>query len=80
LTRWVEQQQEREEHFPSLLNNLSWSSIDPAFIEDHLDKEKLYKNSEDALLTILSVIEKNNVELSQKYRVISQVLKNIFLA
>ena len=73
IIRWVEQNQDREEHFPDLLNNLSWSTIDPTFIESHLDNEKLYKSSEEALLTILTVMEKNNVELSSKYRAISQV-------
>lgn len=71
VTRWMNQNSECEEHFPNLWNTISWTNIDPAFVESHLDNDKLYKN-EDNLLTILSVMDRNNVDLSAKYRTILQ--------
>ena len=44
--------------FFSLLYCVNWSSINPGFVCEHLDKEQLYQSSQDALFTILSVTDR----------------------
>ena len=69
----------REECFPSLLYCVNWSSINPGFVCEHLDKEQLYQSSQDALFTILSVTDRNNVYLGQKFHDLYQSLQERIL-
>ena len=66
-TRWVHQHSSREDHFVTLLHNVNWSSLDPAFVAGHLDSEDLYMSSQEALLIILHFLEKNNIKLNSKH-------------
>ena len=67
ITRWISQDHSsREEHLVSLLHNITWTSLDPVFIAHHLDKDPLYTASPESLLTILHVLDKNNIKLSAR--------------
>ena len=62
ITRWISQDQtRREESFVHLLHSVNWSSMDPGFISNHLDKEEFYYSSPESLLTILNILDKNNI-------------------
>ena len=69
----------REECFPGLLYCVNWSSVNPSFVCEHLDKEQLYQSSQDALFTILSVTDRNNVYLGQKFHDLYQSLQERIL-
>lgn len=57
----------REEYFANLLYFINWNVINPAMICEHLDEDQLYHNSQEALFSILSVLDRNNIYLGQKY-------------
>ena len=65
----------REQCFPELLLCVNWGSVNPSFVCEHLDKEQLYQSSQDALFTILSVTDRNNVYLGQKFHDLYQSLQ-----
>ena len=57
----------REEYFPALLYCINWSNLNSSFLCDHLDNEPLYQNSQDSLYNILSIVERNNIYLGQRF-------------
>ena len=67
VTRWVNQHSSREDHFVSLLHNVNWNTLDPGFISRHLDNDVLYLSSQEALLTILHLLDKNNIKLTTRH-------------
>ena len=67
VARWVNQHSSREDHFVSLLHNVNWSTLDPGFISRHLDNDVLYSSSQEALLTILHLLDKNNIKLNARH-------------
>ena len=80
ITRWISQDQSRrEENFVNLLHNVNWSSLDPAFISNHLDKEEFYYSSPESLLTILNILDKNNIVISQRFTKVYQDLQDKLL-
>ena len=67
ITHWVSQEKSgREENFATLLHNVTWASLDPAFIFNHLEEEELFYSSPESLLTILRLLDSNNIVLNQK--------------
>ena len=62
----MNQHSSREDHFVDLLQYVQWNTLDPGFITRHLDTEVLYA-SQEALLTILDILDKNNIKLTSRY-------------
>ena len=68
ITCWVSQEKSgREENFNNLLHNVTWSSLDPTFISSHLDKEEFFYSSPESLLTVLRLLNMNNIVLNHKF-------------
>ena len=65
--------------FPGLLYCINWANINHAFVCEHLDKEDLYRSSQDSLFTILSVTERQNVYLGQKFHDLYQQMQERIL-
>ncbi len=70
VTRWVSwAPQAREDALVSLLEFVAWQDIDVAFVCRHLEEEKLYSASQDALFNVLHVIlDRNGIYLGQKWQ------------
>ena len=62
-----------------LLYCINWANINHAFVCEHLDKEDLYRSSQDSLFTILSVTERQNVYLGQKFHDLYQQMQERIL-
>ena len=68
ITHWVSQEKSgREENFVTLLHNVTWASLDPTFISAHLNKEELFYSSPESLLTVLRLLDSNNIVLNDKF-------------
>ena len=68
ITCWVSQEKSgREENFVNLLHNVTWSSLDPAFISSHLDNEEFFYSSPESLLTVLKLLDINNIVVNHKF-------------
>ena len=65
--------------FSGLLYCINWANINHAFVCEHLDKEDLYRSSQDSLFTILSVTERQNVYLGQKFHDLYQQMQERIL-
>ena len=67
LTKWVEYSQpDRDDHYIQLLEFISWQTINQAFVFSYLDKENFFCENNDALFSILYILEKNNIFLGPK--------------
>ena len=65
----------REECFPNLLYCINWDNVDATFIASHLDEDQLYQNSQEALLSLLSMAESNRIYLGQRFHDLYQSLQ-----
>lgn len=76
ITRWVGYAiNSREGDYIQLLNYINWGNINTVYISNHLDREGLYSHSNEALFSILHVLDRNGIYLGPKFQEIYQGLQ-----
>ncbi|TRY64015.1 hypothetical protein TCAL_05574 [Tigriopus californicus] len=81
ITQWVDCNiPEREGFFMDLLPMIQWSSMEPQFVTDHIERTPLYQNSQECLYGILGfMFEQQGMYLSSKLYDLYQNLQERFL-